>query len=278
MAREFEDESASPRISRRGALIGGAITGAAIFGVRGMFEADELAVERRTLVVPGADADGLKIAFLTDWHLNDHPSRTRATRATRLALGESPDLIVLGGDYCSRRILLWREMVVMEQLTQLVEAGVPVVGILGNHDYHGEGIAKLADWFRRCGATLLVNEFYRFQGVRFLGLDDAMFGSPDFRLLSEETRDAVLLLHEPDWVPNVAGKFSVALSGHTHGGQVCAAPMTPIYLPNGGKRFVSGEYALRDSRLYISRGVGMTGLNIRTFCPPEVTILTLKSA
>jgi hypothetical protein len=278
MAREFEDESTSPRLSRRGLVIGGAITGAAIFGVRGMFEADELSVERRTLAVPGADADGMKLAFLTDWHLNDHPSRTRATRATRLALAEEPDLIVLGGDYCSRRILLWRETVVIEQLTQLVETGIPVVGILGNHDYHGEGITKLAEWFRRCGAKLLVNEFFVFQGVRFAGLDDAMFGSPDFSLLSSETRDAVLLLHEPDWVPNLAGKFSLALCGHTHGGQVCISPKTPVYLPNGGKRFVSGEYVLTQSQMYISRGIGMTGLNIRTFCPPEVTILTLKSA
>jgi len=44
------------------------------------------------------------------------------------------------------------------------------------------------------------------------------------------------------------------------------------------KRYEAGHYRESDTNLYVSRGLGMEGfgtLRARSFCPPEVVLVTL---
>ncbi|MBI1993057.1 MAG: hypothetical protein HYS67_01305 [Deltaproteobacteria bacterium] len=84
--------------------------------------------------------------------------------------------------------------------------------------------------------------------------------------------------------------LDVVLSGHYHGGQVKLAPdpralsiarlITPYAegLFHLSRRLQTSRAGAKDSVLFVSRGIGITGLPIRINCPPQIAHLTLKKA
>jgi hypothetical protein len=90
----------------------------------------------------------------------------------------------------------------------------------------------------------------------------------------------VLLYHAPDPILEMADAgVDVVLSGHTHGGQV----RLPFYgalitLARHGKRFDMGLYRVKETWLYVSRGLGMEGglaPRVRFLARPEITVIDL---
>lgn len=69
------------------------------------------------------------------------------------------------------------------------------------------------------------------------------------------------------------------VSGHTHGGQ-CRLPLlgyAPVKV-RYGRKYVYGGFSRGDSRLFVTRGIGTTGLRVRFACPPELAVLTLRGS
>ena len=66
------------------------------------------------------------------------------------------------------------------------------------------------------------------------------------------------------------------LCGHTHGGQVRLFGWAPITLTDN-RRYVSGLIEGPGFPIYISRGLGMTGIPLRIGADPELPIITLRS-
>jgi predicted MPP superfamily phosphohydrolase len=85
----------------------------------------------------------------------------------------------------------------------------------------------------------------------------------------------IALFHSPVFFEEAAGSCELALSGHTHGGQVRLPPLGPLWLPPMCGRYVEGWYDLNGSRMYVSRGIGTSILPIRFMCRPELAIITL---
>lgn len=131
------------------------------------------------------------------------------------------------------------------------------------------------------------------------GVDDLWAGQPDFPGVISQLEQqaapnevAILLAHEPDYADVVAasGRISLQLSGHSHGGQVCIPFIGPPILPSMGRKYHTGLYQIatsggstqspaRDSmQVFTSRGVGIVGMRLRFNCPPEIALLTLRSA
>jgi len=90
---------------------------------------------------------------------------------------------------------------------------------------------------------------------------------------------AVLLAHEPDFADFSAstGRFILQLSGHSHGGQIILPFISKFFLPAKARKYPSGLYQIKDMYLYTNRGLGTTWLNLRYRCPPEITVIVLKS-
>ncbi len=87
-----------------------------------------------------------------------------------------------------------------------------------------------------------------------------------------------MVCHSPERYLEAADSgYSLYLSGHTHGGQVClpggVALVTSATVP---RRLVKGRWKYREMRGYTSRGVGTSGIAVRYFCPPEMTVVTLR--
>ncbi len=115
-------------------------------------------------------------------------------------------------------------------------------------------------------------------GVWIIGLDDVVFGSPDLEAAFKEvppTAYKIVLFHSPVYFETVAGRCDLVLAGHTHGGQVYLPFLTRLWLPTGCGEFLAGWYERQGSRMYVSRGIGVSTLNVRFLCRPELAIITL---
>jgi hypothetical protein len=67
------------------------------------------------------------------------------------------------------------------------------------------------------------------------------------------------------------------LSGHTHGGQINVKGITSRLFKKTGRRYLGGFYSVADTLLYVSPGVGFSGVRVRvgTGTRSEVSVFNL---
>jgi predicted MPP superfamily phosphohydrolase len=261
-----------------------ALAGTTAASCYGFAEASGFEITRPTLALPRLPLqfDGLRVAFLTDLHHGPYTDLAYINSVVRSAIALQPDLILLGGDYCLREGKYIRP--VFEVLRDL-HAPLGVFGVLGNHDY-AHGPEETRREMRRAEIRELTNEgVWLTRGgerLRLAGVDDLWWGKPDASLALGDatTSDACLLLsHNPDFAESLRDeRVGLVLSGHTHGGQVKVPGMVNPFIPSRyGDKYAQGVVDAPSVRVYVSRGLGATGLPVRYNCPPELTLLTLRT-
>ncbi|MBX3118434.1 MAG: metallophosphoesterase [Fimbriimonadaceae bacterium] len=266
-------KSTSRRRLLKTLLYGGiGLTAAAEWG-----QARRLSVEKTTLKLPRWDADGFRVGLISDLHTNNTPQADRAIEALRLALIEKPDVILIGGDF-------------LNQNTPAADAGldrflraaagesVPIYAVLGNHDYWLDHPERVISRLRRSEVKLLRNETAQVNGVTILGIDDGIAGRDRHDTLSskDDGKSTIALFHEPDFVTRIDKRISLMLAGHSHGGQVCLPFGYAVHTPRGARDYIRGYYPDANVPLYVTRGVGTVGPDVRLYSAPEVSILTLR--
>ena len=241
-----------------------------------------LAVERHAIGLRRLppQLDGLKIVHLSDIHHSPFTSRAQIERAVEAANALQPDIVALTGDYISHE----REYIepCAEMLGRL-RARRGVFACLGNHDNWVDA-PLITDLFRAEGISVLVNEGFRFEdrGASFwlAGVDDTMVGLEDLPLALAGSRSdelKLLLAHNPLVLRRAAREgVDLVLAGHTHGGQVTWRSETSRS-GRPRRRLLRGLGRQGDTQIYVSRGLGTVVLPVRYGCPPEVTLLELKS-
>lgn len=231
--------------------------------------------------------DGFTIAVLSDFHYDPyfsvHPIRAAVHIVNRLR----PDLIALTGDFVSAPVFGDRAKgaALAEPCAELLgklQAPHGLWAVLGNHDTYTDP-GHVTDVLRAVGIPVLANQSAPIEkdGTRFWlgGVGDVLEGTADVpaTLQGVPSDEAVVLLaHEPDYADFVASyPVDLQISGHTHGGQVRVPFLRPLYLPPLAKKYVWGQYQIRDLTLYTNAGIGTVQIPVRVNCPPEITHLTL---
>lgn len=225
--------------------------------------------------------DGLRIVQLSDIHHSPFTSREQIARAVQTANNLQPDLIALTGDYISKER---RYAAPCAELLGKLQARRGVFAVLGNHD-HWTDAALITDLFRAEGITVLVNQGMRFEkeGDAFwlAGVDDTMVGMEDLPLAlagSREDEFKLLLAHNPIILRRAArAGVDLVLSGHTHGGQVNLRPERNA-AGRPRRRLLKGLARQGETQIYVTRGLGTVVLPVRFGCPPEVSLLELRTA
>lgn len=267
--------------SRRAFLAG---TGAVAAGVA----LDALLIEPRWLDVTyhdvsvsglPRDLEGFAIAQVSDAHLTQIGAVEEAV--CRAIQTNDVQLVVLSGDVIDSA--MWVDSL-KEFGSGLRKKGTAIVSALGNWEHWGRvPVADLADAYSDLGIKFLVNDGIVIEGgLRVFITDDATGGTPRVRRLYDDRASATLLVtHSPAFLDNGAllpGAFSLALAGHTHGGQMRLGPGVVPFLPQGCGRFLAGWYDTRGGRAYVSRGTGTSIWPARFTCRPELPIIRLRRA
>ncbi|MFC1677343.1 metallophosphoesterase [Planctomycetota bacterium] len=225
--------------------------------------------------------DGIRILLITDLHIEGIDSLVESIVS---AAGKTDyDFCVLGGDYSFHRDQgSGPAYLKMCELATRLKEKTPVYAVLGNHDRYS--MAELLD---QCGVEMLLNENIRIvkngENIYLSGLDDChYYGADDIGQVQSGIADGVckiMVCHSPERYKEAArAGYSLYLAGHTHGGQVClpggAAIVTSTSVP---RRLLKGKWKHGAMKGFTSRGVGSTGVAVRFFCRPEITVITLRS-
>ncbi len=235
----------------------------------------ELTLTRRTLRLPNWREHGFRVAQVSDVHLNNDGELRIARNAIEWAVAEKPDLFVFTGDFVNNA---GRQNVarIGPAFAPLEDLKCPCLGCLGNHEYTCSNLPLVLEAVAKTRLRMLKNEEFRMGGVRVVGLDDALYGTPDYSLpAGHEGFSTLVLLHEPDFIEHVSATAGLVVSGHSHGGEICFPGGFPVHTPRGAKNYWRGFYRDTKVPMYVNVGTATLG-PARIYCPPEVAVLTLR--
>ncbi len=236
-----------------------------------------------------SELDGMRVVFFADLHVGSVYPETESERVARKITALKPDLVLFGGD-----LTQWEEPG-KEPDSQRVAAAFAAIeatygkyAVLGNHDVWPEGMRDEAlGMLEGSGFTVLENQAVEITPGFWLT------GTKPFTLHRQGNTEAkggvarpaldgqftLLLAHEPaqvdDWVEY---PFALQLSGHTHNGQVALPFLGPLAKTYGTNGYYAGKYQVRDTLLYVTRGVGVIDKHVRFGAPPEIVVVTLRKS
>ena len=253
-------------------------------------EPSRLVVNRLELTIPKwpAALSGTRVAFLSDLHIGSpFWDLARLQQLVTRVNAEHPDLVLLGGDYSINDIVGGKFVAIEPIAVELgrLRAPLGVLAVLGNHDWWNSGQRTRAA-LEANGIRVLDEEVARIdaQGTSFcvLGMRDYVVRSQSVQQsldLAPPGMPLVVLVHEPDFFAQMDDRVSLALAGHTHGGQVNLPLLGRLIVPSHFRqRYAAGHIVEQGRHLFVTTGLGTSILPIRFRVPPEVAILTLRAA
>ena len=242
----------------------------------GFFEASRITVTRLDLFNPAMSpfSDPIRIVHISDVHYGLTQLLSRHNALLERIQLLNPDLIVSTGDFIDSGAVY--DGVLMDAWRDL-QPRLGKYAILGNHEVIAGLYSSLA-LLKRAGFKVLRGEVQEFDIFRLVGLDDPHTGLSDrLQFSPEELADkpgfSILLNHRPGWPASMDHSFDLALSGHTHGGQIFPFGLL-VYFSQG---VLSGlQPTAWGGWHYISRGAGTWGPPVRIWAAPEVTLLVMQ--
>jgi predicted MPP superfamily phosphohydrolase len=224
-----------------------------------------------------------RIAHISDIHLGQWISAKRIQGVVNMVNKLEPDLIAITGDSVS--YVVNEPVLDMLRFLKNLKPKDATVAVLGNHD-HWVGAKQIRCVMDESNIIELENDVYTIKrgnaklhiaGVDSITLEKHDLGAVLNKLPSKDP--AILLAHEPDFadISAATGRFSLQLSGHSHGGQMIIPGLGTPFRGSQFRKYPLGEYKVGDMVQYTNRGLGTNVFWIRINCPPEITILRLQS-
>ncbi len=217
----------------------------------------------------------VKIAVLTDMHLHRTVSVEKVIGTVARVNAAKPDIIVMTGD-----IIDDQPDAIADLIAPLQHLNAPKWFVTGNHEFYVGYIASIKA-LEGIDAQLLENNGVLVKNVFLGGIPDIVT-APHFGERADVTQTfvnapasafRVLLSHTPIDV-GATPPFDLEIAGHTHGGQVF-----PFHLlARLGNKYLAGLYHAGTAWVYVSRGAGQWGPQMRFLAPSEITLIELTPA
>ncbi len=236
--------------------------------------------------------DGYTLIQVSDLHMRQRGRREKHLETLLRGLPPA-DLVAVTGDLVHTP----SGIAPFLELAKAFDAKDGVYAVWGNSE-HKNGIRPyaLARTLAESGIMPLMNSHVLISRgdsqIILAGVDDPVNDKDDIAAaLHGASPDlfTLLLMHSPDPVAEaVLRGVDVVLSGHTHGGQIRLPWFGALYTHSLlGRRMSDGYYSrgrlrravgIRPGRtqLYVTRGIGISGLALRFLTRPELTVLTLR--
>jgi len=227
--------------------------------------------------------DGFKIGHISDLHADSERAVKRTQEAVLILESQKPDAVFITGDYITRRARPYMDDCA-EALGVLAKSRHGAYAVLGNHDWYAGDADTIAQALKDFGIKVLINESAPLRGIKrvqIVGLGPMSYSAqrPELALANAPNNALkLLLIHEPDFADESPEGFAMQFSGHSHGGQIRIPGLPPVHTPVYARIYKEGLEQGKSHPVYTTRGVGMVGPQFRFCCPPEVSVITLRSA
>ncbi|MBP3667141.1 MAG: metallophosphoesterase [Clostridia bacterium] len=239
--------------------------------------------------------EGFRIVQISDLH--DAKLGQDHARILALIRKASPDAIFLTGDMIDGHEER-TDIALTVSFAEQAAAIAPCYYVTGNHEGRipPETYAELETALTSLGVTVLHGEAVTLtrggDTVTVAGIDSPAFGhasaeaGDDAPALAELCGEGftILLAHHPEYAADYAeAGADLVFSGHVHGGQFRLPFVGGVYGPGQGffPAYDSGLYAIPSAEgetlLYVSRGLGNSGIPIRFANRPEVILAVLAA-
>jgi predicted MPP superfamily phosphohydrolase len=252
------------------------------------WEPSRLTVVHRTIEISPWHEEhaGLRVALISDLHVGaPYQSLPALKNLVSVANAEKPDLVILLGDYVIRAVLgghFVSPEPIADELANL-HAPLGVIAVLGNHDWWYDGV-RVRRALESHGIRVLENEAvsleYRQHRFWVGGLSDLWTRGDGVAATLAQVHDVepiLLAMHNPDVFPGIPERVSLAVAGHTHGGQVKLPLIGRPKVPSKyGQRYAYGLIEESGRKLLVTGGVGTSIIPARFGVPPEIVILQLN--
>jgi predicted MPP superfamily phosphohydrolase len=228
----------------------------------------------------------IRIAFLSDLHAGSHADDVaRLTAIVKEAAAFKPDLVLHGGDFVNMQLFGGGRLspYVVARVLAPLDAPLGRFAVLGNHDYN-YGAEEITAALMNEGITVLHDEKC---DLAFGGSTIELIGLPDTRRLRDGGRallaglspetPTIVLTHDPYWFAYVPKGPNITLAGHTHGGQIRLPAIGPLRNASRAPLRWTHGFVREDQRLlYVTGGLGTSGIPVRIGIPPEYAILEVS--
>ncbi len=216
----------------------------------------------------------LKILHLSDLHIDKKTTVEKVQELVNLCETLTFDFVVITGDIIDTKVKF-----IKQQLEILNTLKTKVYYISGNHDlFYGLNDLK-NELFNFVFMDNNCKEFiYKNETIHISGLPDRF--SKFFGIKREEEKiknflknsPSIFISHQPkDYKIALESNTNLFLCGHTHGGQIYPFH----YLVRLVQPFLAGLFYKNNTAIYVNKGLGYWGINLRYKANAEITILKL---
>ena len=229
-----------------------------------------------------------KIIFISDIHYGKLFRAKRLIKIVNRINKLNPDIIIIGGDYLEISVKskkdLSKYLDIEFEILRKLKAKKGIFTVLGNHDYYKKR-EFLLDAINSSSFKLLKNakEFINVgeDSIEIIGMDDLIQGNPKANMLKENSNNfTIAVSHNPDFFSDYKNliNYDLALSGHTHGGQVTFSGLYAPYTSSKyGQRYVKKIVYEGNREIILTNGIGNGILPIRFFAIPEIVEIELNA-
>ena len=236
----------------------------------------DFALARYAVNVPSWRGPALRIAHVSDLHLNSHLPLAYYERVMHRVADAQPDLIFFTGDFVTDP----QYVNLLPGVLALARGRLGTFGVLGNHDYWADP-AAVAATVGATGVTLLRDAAVRVpvgEGRHILIAGcESPWSSPTPPPIARPAPGelALLLTHTPDNVYRLSRLgYAAIFAGHYHGGQIRIPGLGSLVVPSKyGRRFDHGHFVVNSTHLFVTAGVGSAEPPLRLWCQPDVFIV-----
>jgi len=247
---------------------------AALIVIAGIINFNTIRTTEYKISVPGraSQLKNLKIAFVSDFHLQEGVSVRFVERFVKKVEDIKPDLMLFGGDIVEGD-RQGENMVHFEKLLSGIRAKYGVYGILGNHEHYSR--QEQGSFFRKSGIEIITDTvIIKDHLFSLTGRNDAhirnRISAEDITKMAPDSLPLIMADHRPTEIDQISKtKTDIVLSGHTHHGQ-----LFPINLITRRVYRLSYGYLKEgNTHFFVSSGIRLWGFPVRTTARSEIMVV-----
>ncbi len=251
---------------------------ALVLSIISLYSGLKTPVVKETILPSNKIEAPLNIVVLGDMHLSRTTSLSKVKKIVEKVNALNPDIVLFAGDTIDDNIFFIEP--ILKELKK-IRAFKGMYCVSGNHEFHLDA-EQLKTAFMMTGIHYLVNEgVFVKNNVYLAGVSDEKFkkeitSAQDIAKSLQGAKKGdykILMAHRPQVFKSIKDNgVDLVVSAHTHGGQIF--PFHIISKITNG--YLAGLYHKNGSVLYVTRGAGQWGPQMRLFAPSEISLIKVQ--